>query len=140
MLILILAGPYLVYVVFPLQAYRITEWLAFAAFLVALVFLIIAVVPTARQTAGTVLIGASFAIAPLLWVWSILIVGQIWGLGTVYFLNLFLGVGAVLGAFAASTLTAHWWILGQLLLISAIIFALRLAGVAIAGHATSAKG
>jgi len=126
-----IAGPYLVYEVFPVQAYRLSEALAFIAFIVGLVFALIAIVPKARPTSGLVLVAASFVIAMLLWVWSVILVGDAWGLGALYFLNLFLGVGAVLGAFVATLLGGNWHALIQLIVIAVIVLVFRMIGTAL---------
>jgi uncharacterized membrane protein YjjB (DUF3815 family) len=72
---------------------------------------------------------ASYAMMPFLWVWSVIIVGAAWGLGWLYFLNFFLGVGAVFGAFAVSLFAGHWSIFGQLVVFAIAISALRMAGL-----------
>ncbi|HEY1729706.1 MAG TPA: hypothetical protein VGG22_15125 [Candidatus Baltobacteraceae bacterium] len=131
--VLIFAGPWLVYEVFPLQAYRVTEALGFIAFLVGVVFAIIAIVPRARPTCGAVLIGASYVISLLLWVWSVILVGNAWGIVTLYVVNFFFGVGAIVGAYAATLLGGNWSALGQLVIITIIIFAFRLGGAALTG-------
>ncbi len=77
---------------------------------------------------GAVLVGASFVVAMLLWVWSVILVGNAWGLGTLYVLNLFLGVGAVFGAFVATLLNGNWHVLIQLIVIAVIVLAFRIVG------------
>jgi len=133
MLLLVFVGPWLVYVVFPVPAYRITEAVAFLAFTVGLIALLVGVIPKARRGAGAVVSLAALAIMPFWWVWSVIIVGQHWGIGMLYFLNLFLGVGALLGAFVASLFSGEWAVLGQLVLIAVITTVFYTVGNAFAG-------
>jgi hypothetical protein len=131
MAVLVFAGPFLVYKVFPLQAYHISGALALIALAVALTFLLIAIVPKARSTAGAIICGASYPFLLFLWVWSVDIVGNEWGIGTLYFLNCFIGIGAILGAFIVSIFGGHWWMLTQLVIIVSITIALWVIGSAI---------
>lgn len=132
-----LAGPFLVYAVFPEAAYRVSEVVAASAFIVGLLFLLLAIVPGIRRTSGTVLIAASYGIGLLLWVWSVQIVGHAWGIGTLYFVNFFLMIGAVFAAFAAALLGGNWSVLWQLALLTVIAVAFRLTGFAVIGAAKS---
>ncbi len=102
------------------------------AILVSVLFGLLAIAKPMRPTSGSVICICSYVVAAFLWVWSVLIVGQTWGMGTLFFVNLFIGVGTVVTAFAASLLTAQWGVLGQLVAIALISLGLRVAGVALA--------
>jgi len=130
-LALILAGPYLVYYVFPAQAYRLTEILAAISLLVSIVFLILAIAKRMRPAAAVVLLVSSYVVAAFMWVWSVIIVGSLWGIVVLYVVNVFVGVGTIVSAFAASLLTGHWSVLWQLVVIAAIIVAMRLIAAAL---------
>ncbi len=124
-IIVFLAGPYLIYYVFRVQAYRITELLAALAVLVSIAFLLLAPIKHMRSTAAVVLYGSSYVLATFMWVWSVIIVGSLWGIVVLYAVNMFVGVGTVVSAFAASLLTGHWAVFMQLVVIAVIIFAMR---------------
>lgn len=128
--------PLLIYYLFPEQAYRVTEVVMFMAVGVGLLALLFGIIPSARVLCGVVLLGCSYAMMPFLWVWSILIVGHLWGMGVLYFLNLFVAVGAVVGALAASLFTGHWSILGQLFIVALAIYVFRVASAMFTEGAT----
>lgn len=129
---LLFGGPFIVYYGFPIQAYRVTLIFGVLAILVSVLFGLLAIAKPMRPTSGSVICICSYVVAAFLWVWSVLIVGQTWGMGTLFFVNLFIGVGTVVTAFAASLLTAQWGVLGQLVAIALISLGLRVAGVALA--------
>jgi hypothetical protein len=129
----IFLGPYLVYEVFPGQAYRISLLAAMIAIAVALVFLLLAVIPRVRAVSGYTLMTASFVVGLFVWIWSVIIVGQAWGIGVLYLLNFFLLIGSVVAAFFVLLLSHNWSALGQLIVILLIIWAFRLGGAALVG-------
>ena len=133
------AGPYVVARVFPEQTYHITFLLGGIAFLIGLLALLLGIARSIRPLAGLVLVGCSYIIGLFLWVWSVLIVDQTWGLITLYVANFFLLVGAVVVAFFAQLFNGLWSSLWQFVVIAVIIFGLRAIGISYADSGSESE-
>ena len=127
-LVFVFGGPYIVYYGFPEQAYKITLVLGLLAIAAAVLFGLLAIAKTMRAISGVALSVCGYVVGAFLWVWSVMIVGQIWGMGTLFFANLFFGFGTIVTAFAAALFTTEWGVFGQLVLVAGISIGLTVAG------------
>ena len=125
-----IAGPYFVARVFPVQAYTITEIAATIAFLICVLAALIGIFRAARVAMGTTLYVGSWVVAAFLWVWSVLIIDQNWGIVALYVANVFFAVGAIVLAFIEAIWNGQWNILWQLAVIAAVLWAMRIGGAA----------
>lgn len=135
----IVAAPYLVARVFPVQAYRSTEAIGMIALVVAALACMCALVRAWRPIAGVTISFAAFPVLLFLWVWSVIIVNYDWGIVGLYVANFFFGVGTIFAAFLATLFAGQWSILGQLLVIGIIYLALTIGGHALGGSGDQAS-
>jgi hypothetical protein len=136
---IIFLGPYVIARAIPDQAYHGTLVAAFLAIPVAVVAAMLAILRPMRRFAAVAIFISAAAVWVFTWVWPLLIVDGTFGLTVLYIANLFLGVGAIVLAFFALLLGAHWSTLGQFVGCIVIATAMQWGGAALwvsAGEAT----
>ena len=92
-----------------------------------------------RSLAGWGLGMASWVFGVTLWVWCLLLTYQLWGIFAVLTGLVLLGVGVVPIAMLATFVNGLWPSLAELVVITALTFGLRLAGVFVLAKAEGAN-
>lgn len=141
---IILLGPFIVADVIPDQAYHYTLLTGVISIVVFVLALVVGIAKPARVACGVVMFICAALVSLFLWTWSVLIVNATWGLIVVYVANFFFAVGAVVVAFFAALMGAHWSILWQIVVIGIVAFVMQTVAAAYAmsgeDEATSTPG
>ena len=112
---------------------KLYPWLvAVSGITMAITFFVLlpnAIFSAIPRFAGTGMVIASYVFGANLWVWSLLLTYVLWG-GWALFIGLFMfGVGIVPIAMLATLFKGMWSTLGELVLLTALTFGIRLWGV-----------
>ncbi|HAP00260.1 MAG TPA: hypothetical protein DCQ83_09480 [Fibrobacteres bacterium] len=104
------------------RAYPLLSGLSrFALLITVLVLAPLAVIPRTRLFAGLGIIAASYVFGFTLWMWSLLLTYNLWGLFAVILGLFFLGVGIVPIALLAALFNGEWTTLTQLILLAIFV-------------------
>lgn len=112
------------------KAYPYIIWLVFGTAGICLfIFAPLSLLRSTRGASGTGFYVASFVFGFSLWVWSLLLVANIWGTYGVVIGLMLAGLGIVPLAFIAVLFHGLWSVLGQLTLVLAFTIGVRVFGL-----------
>ena len=105
----------------------------FTLLITVLILAPLALFKRTRMFAGLGIFAVSYILGFTLWMWSLLLTYNLWGVFAVILGLFFLGVGIVPIALLAAVFNAQWSTLAQLLLLAAFVPLCRALGVYLAG-------
>ena len=113
------------------------NWLAVILFIINILVLLVAIIPSVRGVAGTIIYVSSYVYGLSVWIYGLAVTLALWGWIAVIIGLMLGGVGVVPIGMLAAIFNGHWDIFWTLLLTTILTYVARLIGALLVGSAES---